>query len=483
MSTTQHTGHYNLPTFGDNPNDRPSWRGDFTDAMTKIDNQMYANATNVTTATAAANNATTAAGEAKTAAETATSLAQANKNDIADLDGYFGKLGVTSESTAQQLMDTINGKAEDTELTSLKSTVSSLSSTVNTKANTSDVYTKAQVNSTFATIAQLNQKANSADVYTTSAADSKFALKTEVPETVTSNIIVTMGDSYADGLGANKWPNKLINMLPGWTLKNYAVSGAGWNVSGKLFLDQLNTAVADTTLDKNRVGIVLVAGGRNDIMDASVAKTRTTAFVTLARASFPNARIMVVPMLWHNTAINSSGRVKAAGVLAGAAEAGAEGINWAWTWNMGNTNNFPSGDVHPNEAGARVIASYMASAIRGSYSGRTEAWYQNNGGSNGASLSIVASGGFVTYSWILADGADAEQRTFQNLPSWAVYDGSPQYGGARPWALYTSNSGTGVSYVILGNANSSGTTFNQKLLGNLQGTAAGQSAGNCTIPW
>ena len=66
MSTTQYTGHYNLPTFGDNPNDRPSWRGDFTDAMTKIDNQMYANATNITTATAAANNATTAASEHRT---------------------------------------------------------------------------------------------------------------------------------------------------------------------------------------------------------------------------------------------------------------------------------------------------------------------------------------------------------------------------------------------------------------------------------
>lgn len=149
MSTTQHTGHYNLPTFGDNPNDRPSWRGDFTDAMTKIDNQMYANATNITTATAAANNATTAAGEAKKAAEAATSLAQANKNDIADLDSYFGKLGVTSESTAQQLMDTINGKAEDTELTSLKNTVSSLSSTVNTKANTSDVYTRSQADARY----------------------------------------------------------------------------------------------------------------------------------------------------------------------------------------------------------------------------------------------------------------------------------------------------------------------------------------------
>ena len=83
MSTTHHTGHYNLPTFGDNPNDRPSWRGDFSDAMTKIDNQMYANATNVTTATAAANNAKATADQAKTAADNAAALAQTNKADVA----------------------------------------------------------------------------------------------------------------------------------------------------------------------------------------------------------------------------------------------------------------------------------------------------------------------------------------------------------------------------------------------------------------
>ena len=149
MSTTQHTGHYNLPTFGDNPNDRPSWRGDFTDAMTKIDNQMYANATNITTATAAANNATAAAQQAKESADNAAELAQANKNNIADLDSYFGKLGVTSESTAQQLMNTINGKAEDTDLTALKSTVSGLSDSIAGKADAGNVYSKAQADTTF----------------------------------------------------------------------------------------------------------------------------------------------------------------------------------------------------------------------------------------------------------------------------------------------------------------------------------------------
>ena len=164
MSTTQHTGHYNLPTFGDNPNDRPSWRGDFTDAMTKIDNQMYTNATNITTATAAANNAKAAADAAKESADNAAGLAQANKSDIVELNGYFGKLGVTSAQTAQNLMDTINGKAEGTDLTALQGTVSTLSSKVDGKADSSSVYTRGQADTTFTkqggysgTAQQLNQ--------------------------------------------------------------------------------------------------------------------------------------------------------------------------------------------------------------------------------------------------------------------------------------------------------------------------------------
>lgn len=149
MSTTQHTGHYNLPTFGDNPNDRPSWRGDFTDAMTKIDNQMYTNATNTTTATAAANNANTAAQQAKKAANDAAGLAQANKTDIDEQKSYFSALGVTSVPTAQNLMSTINGKAENTALTALRGTVSTLSDTVSGKADAANVYTKAQSDTTF----------------------------------------------------------------------------------------------------------------------------------------------------------------------------------------------------------------------------------------------------------------------------------------------------------------------------------------------
>lgn len=142
MSTTQHTGHYNLPTFGDNPNDRPSWRGDFTDAMTKIDNQMYANATNIITATAAAQ-------QAKESADNAAKLARTNKDEIAEQESYFNALGVTSAQTAQALMSTIDGKAENTALTALRGTVSSLSDTVGGKADATNVYAKAQADTVF----------------------------------------------------------------------------------------------------------------------------------------------------------------------------------------------------------------------------------------------------------------------------------------------------------------------------------------------
>lgn len=142
MSSINKTPRYGLSQFGDSPDDKPSWRGDYTGDMSKIDSQMYRNETVATTATSTANTA-------KTTADNAFSLAQTNKADIADQESYFNALGVTSEQTAQALMSTINGKAEDTALTALQGTVSSLSGTVAGKADATSVYTKAQADTTF----------------------------------------------------------------------------------------------------------------------------------------------------------------------------------------------------------------------------------------------------------------------------------------------------------------------------------------------
>lgn len=142
MSSINKTPHYGLGQFGDSPDDKPSWRGDYTGDMSKIDSQMYRNETVATTATSTANTA-------KTTADNALSLAQTNKADIADQESYFNALGVTSAQTAQALMSTINGKAENTALTALQGTVSSLSDTVAGKADATSVYTKAQADTTF----------------------------------------------------------------------------------------------------------------------------------------------------------------------------------------------------------------------------------------------------------------------------------------------------------------------------------------------
>ena len=142
MSSINKTPHYNLSQFGDSPDDKPSWRGDYTADMSKIDSQMYRNATDATTAASTANTA-------KSTADNALSLAQTNKSDITEQESYFTALGVTSEPTAQALMSTINGKAENTALTALQGTVSGLSDSVGGKANSNDVYTKAQSDVTF----------------------------------------------------------------------------------------------------------------------------------------------------------------------------------------------------------------------------------------------------------------------------------------------------------------------------------------------
>nr|UWD63517.1 MAG: GDSL-like Lipase/Acylhydrolase family protein [Bacteriophage sp.] len=480
MSTTQHTGHYNLPAFGDSPNDRPSWRGDFTDAMTKIDNQMYANATNITTATAAANNATMAAGEAKKAAEAATSLAQANKNDIDDLDSYFGKLGVTSESTAQQLMDTINGKAKDTELTSLKSTVSSLSSAVNTKANTSDVYTKGQSDTMFTKQGGYPGTAQQLD---------KRIQALEAKPQGQLPICLCIGDSYAnssstvtpDRTDATKWPTQLRDIIGGeYQVKNYSVSGAGFNVSGNTFTDQINNAYSDSAIDNDNVAIIIIGGGRNDIGTTPQMKSYADATFSNARTKFPKARIVSVPMLWHNVGMDMYGRQKAAGVAEAAAADGVENVDWAWTWNIGNDSNFPSGDIHPNANGAKVIASYMAAAIRGTYTGRYEA--ATVAASSGKIFSnVVASGGMIFATlWGDDSSTNAQLKAGIRFPKWARSTDGSSPNTLRTWGAGLTNSGNAISGWLLTDTTSASDAPRITYFGD---TAGGNNGCFVCYPW
>lgn len=475
MSSISKTPHYSLSQFGDSPDDKPSWRGDYTSDMSKIDSQMYRNETDAFTATSAAN-------AAKSAADSALSLAQANKEGLAEQESYFTALGVTSTQTAQNLMSTINGKAENTALTALQNTVSTLSDTVDGKANTTDVYTKPQADVTFTkqggyagTAQQLNQRIRALESHS----------EDQLP------ICLCIGDSYAnssnsvnpDGTDATKWPTQLRNIIGNdYRVKNYSVTGAGFNVSGKTFTDQINNAYSDSAIDNDNVAIIIIGGGRNDIGTTPQMESYADATFSNARAKFPKARIISVPMLWHNAGMDMYGRQKAAGVAQAAAENGVENVDWAWTWNIGNDSNFPSGDIHPNTNGSKVIASYMASAIRGTYTGRYEAATLSSS-SGHVHSNIVASGGMVFATLWGEDAAtNAELQAGLTFPSWARAAAGSTPNQFRTWGAGLTNSGSAISGWLLTRTDNSDTSGAPKI--SYFGTTAGGNNGCfACYPW
>lgn len=461
MSTTQHTGHYNLPTFGDNPNDRPSWRGDFTDAMTKIDNQMYANATNITTATAAANNATTAASKAT---ETAGSAQSTADDAVARLD----ELGATSNTAAGQLKTKIDTtstglNAVKTDLsvfkTSTNGNIASLQSknteiennltsiTSSVHANTIDITSiEANLNALHA-----DSTTNAATLYNTIQSSSRVLSVNQPFVSRGSNIIVTFGDSYADTTNTRSWAYMLAQKL-GWTLHNYAKSGAGYIAPNATYMSEFNTAKADTSYNHDDVSLVVIGGSRNS-NDGYSGAIKTAAQELFQRVSgeYPNARIVAVPLLWDKTPVSGYWRYNAASIDEAAILAGVESIPWAWTWNLGRENAFDSEDIHPNELGTKVIVNYIMRYMLGAYNGRHEVFVWRPK-SNPAEfvLTVDASAGTISYGLSVASNVTpANYTNVSGLPMWA-WNPSDESNQGKAWVAAITNGATNTTLFKVG---------------------------------
>ena len=190
--------------------------------------------------------------------------------------------------------------------------------------------------------------------------------------------LVTFGDSYADGTQSRTWSYQLSTMLSGLTWKNYAKSGAGFNVSDiPTFTQQVANCVSDNTVDKNRVKVAVCAGGRNDILDYSAAVGKAKECVMAMEAAFPNAIIVFAPMLFDHATLDEGGMRKYSGLYNGGIDASSGNprvvlVDSAYVWCKGNTNWFPAGDIHPNDTGAKAIAKYLYTACHDNYRGRQE---------------------------------------------------------------------------------------------------------------
>lgn len=184
--------------------------------------------------------------------------------------------------------------------------------------------------------------------------------------------IITIGDSYSQADSElNTWPYWLHQLDASIKVNNFGVSGAGFNVGSKLFHDQLQNA-NEQLEDHDSINYIVIAGGRNDIMDESAAMTRITELCTDARTWFPNARVIIVPMLWDQTSITENELAKINAISKAGNRNGADVIIGAWIWGKGEPDYYQTNDIHPNAKGAKVMAGYILSALKGTYSPRYE---------------------------------------------------------------------------------------------------------------
>jgi lysophospholipase L1-like esterase len=464
MSTTQHTGHYNLPTFGDNPNDRPSWRGDFTEAMTKIDNQMYANATNITTATAAANNATAAASKATEAVNSATETANGARSTADDAVGRLDALGATDNATAGQLKSKIDSTS--TGLNAVKSDLSGFKTITNgdiAALQNTDTEIKSDLTTTTAlahtnesNINKITANLNALHANSTTDAGNLYSMITQPRMADPRGArIVCIGDSYGQGyMSSNETQNNpyaVMGRILGAEIHNFSDGGAGFiaqgNNSHRNYSEQISYA-ASTVNSPDTVDFVMITGGMNDASSVVDAVKMT---IENARKKFPNAQIVVYPCQWPAYQVWGSLLKRYAEINEGCNRAGAARfVEFGYELNLGEWRWIASDDKHPNDAGYAVMGAKFANVLMGDYGGTTKTMPPLSYGSGvkGSSRDFVAlDHGTITVHMSLTISSTVNGGgTLATLPKFIVID--------DPNVLYQfAVNNNGASPTVVGFAN------------------------------
>lgn len=410
---TNYTTNFNLEKY--QTGDAANLTDQYNASMDIIDDNLYKINTN----------ANTAGGKATQALE----AAQSNNKNLA-------ALGITDTATATALKNKID-------------------TTAKTAQNNTSNLNALGINSVDdATILKNKISKNSQDIIKNSQDISKNSQAIITINTTISNYqynsgyMVTFGDSYADATTPqNTWPYWLHQYIPTLTLKNYAVSGAGFNVDTRTFITQINTAYTDNTLDKNQVKLAVLAGGRNDILNYTNAKTKIQECVKRMITIFPNAQILIVPMLYDDNYVPADTREKLAGLTHGANEItnhtpNAETLKFAYIWLKGETNSVDSDSIHPNQLGSQTIAKYIYDGAYRNYTPRQEVYKTNFGGATGF---ITLQDSIVTYDLMGAvDNIGSGQGA--DMPGWAS-----TWHNVWTWGVSSGNITTPHLYQFLGN--------------------------------
>ena len=441
---TDYTTNFNLEKY--QTGDAANLNDQYNASMDIIDDNLYKINTN----------ANTAGGKATQALNTA-------QNNTQNLTA----LGITDTETATQLKTKINNTADTAQnntqnLTALGITDTETATQLKTKINNTDETTQ-------------NNKTQITTINNYISVNEMFNMRGD-------SIMVTFGDSYASPTDDTSWAVQVANKL-GWTLKNYAIGGAGYIEPNTTYQSEFNSARQDTTYAHEKVSLVIIGGSRNSI-DGYEGKIKIAAAALFQQCinEYPNARIIAIPMLWDNKTVSDYWRYNAGEIEQAAIETGIESIPWAWTWNMGKPENIKNDHIHPNANGTTIIRNYILRYLIGTYTGRHEHWVWRKPGNPAAGmLSVNASGGTISYAFQMLNGVTpSEWTSISGLPEWARGD-TDTTNSVNKWALQVSNSANDATLFKI---NSDGTFGIQPFTTTgSHGTPNGFMAGHFTTAW
>lgn len=215
---------------------------------------------------------------------------------------------------------------------------------------------------------------------------------------------VFIGDSFM--APTTSYPQKLayfISQLMGWTMYNYAYGGSGWvDEAGAAmnFYHQIQKAAQQITIPVGTVDYVVIGGGFNDWNDPTPLtynQLYSAAVQTIkeARAQFPNAQIIAIPMMFQNYGVDTHMHDLYSAIVAGIAASGVavKVIKDAYMWQLGFKN---VDGVHPTVDLYKIMAQYVASKVMGGDVKTSRLYSQTlSGGGISTTLNFIIEDGMV----------------------------------------------------------------------------------------
>lgn len=256
-----------------------------------------------------------------------------------------------------------------------------------------------------------NANAISAEAQARADGDSALALRVDNFEKQTpmqgesGRNAVFIGDSFM--APTTSYPQKLAyftSQLMGWSMYNYAYGGSGWvDEAGAAmnFYHQIQKAAQQIAIPVGSVDYVVIGGGFNDWNDPTPLtynQLYSAALRTIkeARAQFPNAQIIAIPMTFRNYGVDTHMHDLYSAIVAGIAASGVavKVIEDAYMWQLGFKN---VDGVHPTVELYEIMAQYVASKVMGGDVRTTRLYSQTlSGGGISSTLNFIIDGGMVT---------------------------------------------------------------------------------------